>query len=158
MEMCNVKKVDTKEYISILRDIVREGKEAGVKVSGGSMAPFLADQRDYIYFKLPYAPLKKGDMVFYQRDNGQFVMHRIYKITDEGLFIIGDAHNVVEGPVRSDQVFAVVFKVKRKGKIIGPGNFWWEFFEHVWINIIPLRRFVVKLYSIFSKRGSYGKK
>ena len=151
METFNTKKVDTREYISLLRDIVNEGKEAGVKVAGGSMSPFLADKRDYIYFKAPYAPLKKGDMVFYQRDNGQFIMHRIYKVTDRGLYMIGDAHCVIEGPLRYDQVFAIVFKVKRKGKIIGPGNFWWEFFEHVWINIVPLRKYIVKMYSVLKR-------
>ena len=151
MEMFNTKTVDTKEYVSILRDIVREGKEAGLKVAGSSMSPFLVDKRDYIYFKTPNAPLKKGDMVFYQRDNGQFVMHRIRKVTSKGLYIIGDAHDVIEGPVRPDQVFAIVFKVKRKGKIIGPGDFWWEFFRHVWINIIPFRKLALKIYSVFKR-------
>ena len=85
--------------------------------------------------------------MFYQRDNGQFVMHRICNIKPEGYYIVGDAQTVIEGPVREDQIFAVITKVKRKGKWIEPGDFWWEFFEHVWIHMIPIRRVLMKSYA-----------
>ena len=75
-------------------------------------------------------------------------MHRICRVTKEGLYIVGDAQTNIEGPVTPDKVFAVVFKVKRKGKLIGPGNFWWEFFEHIWIRIIPLRPYIMKAWSL----------
>ena len=39
-----------------------------------------------------------------------------------------------------DQIFAIITKVKRKDRWICPGDFWWEFFEHVWLHMIPLRR------------------
>ena len=85
-------------------------------------------------------------MVFYQRDNGQFVMHRILHVKTEGLYIIGDAQTEVEGPVRPEQVFALVTKVNRKGKWIGPGNFWWWFFSTVWLRLFPIRKLILKLY------------
>jgi hypothetical protein len=85
--------------------------------------------------------------------NGQFVLHRICKCAPEGFYIVGDAQTVVEGPVGREQIFAVVTKAKRKGKWIQKGDFWWEFFEHVWINMIPLRRVVRSLYGfVFGKR------
>ena len=143
--------LNTREYISILKELVDEGREAGVVVAGSSMSPFLADKRDYIYFKAPYAPLKKGDMVFYVRKSGQYVMHRICKITDEGVFLTGDGQIEIEGPVDKSQIFAVVFKVKRKNKLIGPGDFIWEFFEHIWINIIPLRPYIMKVYRMIRR-------
>ena len=56
-------------------------------------------------------------------------MHRIHHINKEGkLFIIGDAQVDMEGPIDKEQVFAIITKVKRKGKWITPGDFWWEFF------------------------------
>lgn len=33
----------------------------------------------------------------------------------------------MEGPIDKEQVFAIITKVKRKGKWIAPGDFWWEF-------------------------------
>lgn len=143
--------VDTREYVSMLRELVEEGKEVSLLIAGSSMSPFLIHERDYIYFASPREPLKRGDMVFYQRDSGQFVMHRIYKAAPEGFYIVGDAQQDIEGPVRRDQIFARVYQVQRKGKKIGPGNFWWEFFEHVWIRIVPLRHFAVNLYSFAAR-------
>lgn len=89
-------------------------------------------------------------MVFFQREDGRFVMHRIWKIKNDGYYIVGDAQTEIEGPVKEEQIFALITKVHRRGKWIGPGNFWWEFFEHVWIRVIPLRPYISKLYCILT--------
>ena len=141
-----MRRVDTNVYVSMLRDLVNEGKECRLLISGSSMAPFLVHERDSILFSKPDRELRRGDMVFYQRDTGQYVMHRILKVKPEGLYIIGDAQTEVEGPVRPEQVFALVTKVNRKGKWIGPGNFWWWFFSTVWLRLFPIRRLILKLY------------
>ena len=141
-----MRRVDTDVYVSMLRDLVNEGKECRLLISGSSMAPFLVHERDSIIFSKPDRELRRGDMVFYQRDNGQFVMHRILHVKPEGLYIIGDAQTEVEGPVKPEQVFARVTKVNRKGKWVGPGNFWWWFFSTVWLRLFPVRRLILKLY------------
>ena len=145
--------VDTREYVSVLREIAEEGRVVSLKIAGSSMSPFLAHGRDYVYFTRPDRELKRGDMVFYQRDSGQYVMHRIWKKKKDGYYIVGDAQTVIEGPIRREQIFALVTKVKRKGRMLQPGDFWWEFFEHIWIRIVPLRRLAVGMYSWFWKLG-----
>ena len=139
--------VDTRAYVSALRELVEEGKEVSMLIAGSSMAPFLVHRRDYIYFKKPERNLRKGDMVFFERDSGQYVMHRIWKVKPDGYYIVGDAQNEIEGPVREEQIFAIITKVRRKNQWIAPGDFWWEFFEHIWIRMIPVRRIVMKLYA-----------
>ena len=64
--------------------------------------------------------------------------------------IIGDAQLTTECGIRRDQIFAIVIRVERKGKIIGPGDFWWQFFERVWIRIIPLRPLFKAIYGFVS--------
>ena len=135
--------VDTREYVSILRGIAEEGKVVSLRIAGSSMSPFLCHERDWIYFTRPDRALRRGDMVFYQRDTGQYVMHRIYQIRGEEYYMLGDAQTCVEGPLRRVQV-------KRKGKILRPGNFWWEFFGRVWIRMRPLRPLASRLYGVFS--------
>ena len=39
-------------YIPVLKDLVEEGKEVSMMISGSSMNPFLIHQRDYILMKL----------------------------------------------------------------------------------------------------------
>ncbi len=143
--------VDTSEYVSVLREIAEEGKVVSLRISGNSMSPFLSHGRDYIYFTKPDRELKRGDMVFYRRENGQYVMHRIRKKRKDGYYIVGDAQTDIEGPVRREQIFALIVRVKRKGKFMGPGDFWWEFFEHIWIRLIPVRRPLVRMYSVLYK-------
>lgn len=138
--------VDTREYVSVMRELVESGKEVSMLVAGTSMTPFLGHQRDYIFFKKPDRELRKGDMVFYQRLSGQYIMHRIWKVKPEGYYIVGDAQTQIEGPVRREQIFAIITKVQRKGKWIGPGDFWWEFFEKIWIRMVPMRPMVMRLY------------
>lgn len=144
--------VDTNEYVSVLRELAEEGRVVSMLIAGSSMSPFLCHNRDYIYFTKPDRELRRGDMVFYQRDTGQYVMHRIYKRKKDGYYMVGDAQTQIEGPLRRDQIFARIIKVKRKGRIIEPGNFWWEFFEHVWIRIIPMRKVIEKLYSLLGQK------
>ena len=147
MENIYRRRVDTKEYVDVLRGLTEEGKEVSMLVAGSSMNPFLIHYRDTIFFKKPERPLRRGDMVFYQRSSGQYVMHRILRVKPEGLYIVGDAQTEIEGPVRPQQVFAIITRVKRKGKMIGPGDFWWKFFEGPWLCLLPFRHVIMRLYA-----------
>lgn len=142
-----MKQVDTNAYVSMLKELTQQGHEVSLLISGNSMSPFLVHQRDTIYFKTPDRPLRAGDMVFYQRPSGQYVMHRIHHIRDGGVYLVGDAQWGIEGPLDRERIFGLVTKVRRKGKLMGPGNFWWEFFEHVWPRVLPLRRSIVRAYT-----------
>ena len=54
--------------------------------------------------------------------------------------------------IRRDQILARVSAVRRKGKLLKKGSFWWDFFEKVWLNMIPLRPAALKLYGLLKKR------
>lgn len=151
MERIPRRVVDTREYIDVLRGLTDEGKEVSMLIAGSSMNPFLVHYRDTIFFKKPDRPLRRGDMVFYQRESGQYVMHRILRVKKDGLYIVGDAQTEIEGPVRPEQVFAIITRVVRKGKTISPGDFWWEFFEHVWLCFVPVRRVIMVIYARLSR-------
>ena len=133
------------EYRKLLED---ENIEAlPLVISGNSMAPFLVHGRDTVYLSKPTGPVKKGDTVLYRRDNGAYILHRVYKADKDSYTMVGDAQTQLEKGIRRDQIIAVVTSALRKGKMQKPGTFWWEFFEKLWINMIPLRPAVVKLYT-----------
>ncbi len=152
MEKVCIREVDIHQYLPVLIDIIKTGKDVNLLVSGSSMSPFLCHHRDTIVISKPDGVFFRGEMVFYIRNSGQYVMHRIHHIDKQGnLFIVGDAQTKIEGPILPSQVFGVIHKVIRKGKLIQKDDFWWDFFEKVWIRIVPLRPFIVKLYG-FIKR------
>ena len=148
-----MKIMGTREYIDILRTVIDEGKEVNMRVLGSSMAPFVVHERDTIYFKRPERKLKKGDIAFFQRNNGQYVVHRIYKVKGDEYYFVGDNQTLIEGPIEKGQIFAIVTRVIRKGKEIRPGDPWWLFFQKIWINMIPLRRITIKAYGLIRRKG-----
>lgn len=142
-----MRKVDTYEYVSALRELVEEGHEVSVQISGDSMVPFLHGKRDTAFFKAPDRELKVGDIVFFQRANGQYILHRIVKIENGNYYIVGDAQSDIEGPISRQQIFALATEVIRNGKTLKPGDFKWTFFEKIWIKVIPLRSKLIRLYN-----------
>lgn len=145
------KQVNINHYLPVLQSLIAEGREVPMLITGDSMEPFLINRRDIIFIRKPQGVLRRGEMVFYQRESGQHVMHRIHHIDRHGnLFLVGDAQWEIEGPVLPQQVFGEIFLVKRDCISIKSGDFWWEFFEHVWIHMLPLRRTVLWLYRLLS--------
>ena len=109
-----------KELFPLIEESLRAGQEVYMTVRGNSMSPFLQDGRDQVVFApLGERKIRRGDIVFYQRDNGQFVMHRVYRVAQDGvLSIVGDAQWTLERGIRPAQLRAFVPRVIRKGKEI----------------------------------------
>ena len=149
------KNINLCEYMPVVIELINQGKEVPIVASGSSMTPFLVHQRDTIFVSKAPEILKRGDMVFYKRDTGQYVMHRIHHINKQNeYFITGDAHSEIEGPIRRDQIFGIVNKVYRKGKTITSKNIVWKFFSKIWIRIVPVRHMLIKSYTKIVKRNS----
>ena len=123
---------------------ISERREQCIRITGSSMAPFLCHQRDFAYYVVPDRRLRKGDIIFYRRDDGRKVLHRIVRVHEKAheYDLIGDGQTEIESGIRQDQVFGLVTHVTRKGRPLGPGSFWWWWFGTVWIRMIPLRKFL----------------
>ncbi|MBR6979916.1 MAG: S24/S26 family peptidase [Prevotella sp.] len=145
-----MRELDTREYISTLRDLVNEGHEVSLIVSGSSMSPFLIHHRDTIIFGPVEGSLRRGDMVFYERPSGQYVMHRVRRVRPEGLYLIGDAQTQTEGPLSPSCVFAIVKAVRRNGLLLDDKSWQWRFFATIWLRVIPLRPLIIKFYKKIS--------
>lgn len=133
------------EYRRLLQE--EDGVELPLLVTGNSMSPFLIGGRDAVYLTRLERPARRGDILLYRRTGGGYVLHRVYRAGPEGLTMVGDAQQVLEPGIRQEQVLAVVHRAERKGKLLVPGSFWWDFFEKVWIRIIPARRILQGIYS-----------
>lgn len=144
------KNLETREYLRILEELLHDHKTVKVPVSGNSMSPFLITERDCVLVQEPKRPLKRGDIVLFQRNSGEYILHRICRTKNDEFYIVGDAQTEIEGPIQRNQIFGHVIKVQRKGIWIDGSNFWWLFFQYVWIRIIPLRPILRKAYGFMS--------
>lgn len=146
----NEKVVANDVYLPVLRGLLESGKDVPVNNKGGSMLPFI-HERDVLYISPVSKNLKRGDIAFFVRANGDYVMHRIRHVRTnaEGTkkyYFIGDAQNLTEGPIDRNQIFGLVTAVKRRGKWINKKHFVWWFYRHVWLWLVPFRRMMFKFY------------
>ena len=141
----------TEDFKKEIVPLINEGLTVPLVISGGSREPFLAHNRDTLYISKPVFPLKKGDMAFYERECGRIVMHRVYKAKHGSYFFVGDAQTAIEGPISEDRIFGEIRSVCRKGKTADKKNFVFWLFSAVWIRIVPLRPFIMKVYRTLKK-------
>ena len=146
-----VKSVDTVQLLESYREMLPMVDILPLQVSGNSMAPFLVHGRDTVFLSRVDRPLKVGDIVLYQRKSGSYILHRICRLEGEGFCMVGDAQTVLEHGIQRDQIFAVVLWALRKGKRQAPGSFWWEFFEKIWVRMVPWRPLMRRLYGVVCK-------
>lgn len=143
----NVKILPAEVLMEPLLEALAEADYVPLVISGNSMTPFLVHDRDTVYLSKVNRPLKRGDMILYRRDDGSYILHRIYRAADGTFTLVGDAQTRLERGIRGEQVLALVSAVRRKGKLLKPGSFWWDFFEKVWIRLVPVRPVIVAAYS-----------
>ena len=146
-----VKQVDTEKYLTDLCELIGQGHEVSIPVVGSSMTPFLGDGRDRVFARAPSRPVRRGDIVLYRRRNGDFILHRVYRVHGRGdaaaFDLVGDAQDRIERNIQRDQIFAVVTRARRKGKLIEPGGVYWWFFQFIWIRLVPVRSLLIRLYT-----------
>ena len=135
--------IDARQFLSTMQELIEKGETVPIPVSGFSMRPFLANNRDTVLVSKTAGSLKKGDIALYQRKNGQYILHRIVKVHPDNTFdLIGDAQTVIETHVALSQIIGIVTKINRNGKWITPNSPSWNFYSRVWIHSIPLRKII----------------
>ena len=94
------KKVDTNQYVSMLRELTGQGQKVSIPISGNSMYPMLTHGRDSVVLEkaVVYNP---RDVVLYMRDDETPVLHRIISRREEGFAMCGDGQEVEEYPKRN---------------------------------------------------------
>ena len=144
--------VDTTQYLDMVSDLLREGRQqVAVTVAGSSMVPFL-HHGDKVYLDPLPEVLKAGDVVLYQRPGGQYVLHRILRTHPDGSFImLGDAQVVRERIEDRSALRGIVTKVMHRGKYLTKKSPRWQFFEKIWIRVVPLRPIIMKTRGILGR-------
>ncbi|MCL2252974.1 MAG: S24/S26 family peptidase [Lachnospiraceae bacterium] len=142
------------ELFPSLLKIIESGKAVNLKINGWSMSPLLYPERDSIILAKTKGQLKRGDVVLYRRDNGKYIVHRIYKIKRKTFFTIGDAETAIEGPLNRNQILASAIGAYRKKRYFDFGSFKWKAFSYIWLLVRPFRpciwRIVAKFYRLLA--------
>lgn len=93
-----------------LSDIKTRIEESGVIAfvpSGDSMWPTLKNKKQSVIVKKKTERLKKGDVGFFVRADGSYILHRVIEVTDNGYVMLGDSQVNPEN-VEEQNVFGVM--------------------------------------------------
>ena len=114
---------EKESLLDMMLPLLEEGKTMEISPRGTSMFPLFTEGRDQaILAAADTKKLQKGDVVLYRRDSGMLVIHRICRITQDGFYMVGDNQVEVEGPLRPDQIKALMVSFRRKGKLVSCKN------------------------------------
>lgn len=151
MERCT-RVLPPEALVEDLLEVLEETDSVPLVISGSSMTPFLVHGRDTVFLSKMDCVPQKGDMIFYRRANGSYILHRVFRAGENACDMVGDAQTVIEKGVPRERMLAIVTAVRRKGKLLKKGSFWWDFFEKVWIRLVPMRPLLVRCYGLFQKK------
>lgn len=146
--------LDTKAYLDTVCDLLAQGHtDVAVPVTGSSMVPFLHNG-DLVYLASPGASLRRGDVVLFTREDGSYILHRIFKTCRDGSFrIVGDAQRITEA-VAAGQIHAIVTAARHKGRLLTPRSPRWWFYRHIWLFLRPVRHRLLALSGRLRRGGT----
>ena len=101
------------EYDSLIREVLASGGEFRLYPHGTSMLPLLRQGIDSVALRsLDRAP-QKFDILFYQRADGSYILHRVKEVKAEGLTMWGDNHTMLECGVTEDMIIGYAARIFR---------------------------------------------
>ena len=144
-------------YLDISDDLeayFEAGAAVRMQVTGTSMYPLFAHRRDSVSLR-KHDFYTKGDVVFYRRSNGSFVLHRIVGRCGDGFVMCGDWQYVKEKGITNEMILAKLVSFERKGKASTTDGFFYKLYSFLWMSASPLRPFILRLASYYWRIGNW---
>lgn len=136
--------IPAEHLVPVMVEQLKSGKTVRFFPHGTSMLPMLRQGRDSVTLTKIDRPLKRFDIAFYKRDNGQYVLHRVVG-TKDGITCIGDNQFYYEKDLRSDQMIAVVCEFSRGGKTVSLSSYRYRAYCVLWHISRPFRFFCFRV-------------
>ena len=101
------------DYEELIREVLATGGEFRLYPHGTSMLPLIRQGIDSVALQSLDRPPRKYDILFYQRQDGSYILHRVKEVTPNGLILWGDNHTMLEYGVTDDMIIGYAARVFR---------------------------------------------
>ena len=101
------------DYEELIREVLSSGGEFRLYPHGTSMLPLLRQGIDSVALRSMDRSPRKFDILFYKRRDGSYILHRVKKVTKDGLVLWGDNHTMLEYGVRNDMIIGYAARIFR---------------------------------------------
>ncbi|MGN0569546.1 MAG: S24/S26 family peptidase [Candidatus Fimenecus sp.] len=142
MDNENKKRISLEELYPAIKESLDTGGTVELPITGTSMLPLLVQGRDTVLIKKADT-VKKGDIIFYRRDDGHFVLHRIVGKDANGYILCGDNQWKKEYGICNRHIIAVVKSINRNGKEINADDFGYRLYSKLWMLVLPIRKYIL---------------
>ena len=123
----------------------REGVRVTFPVKGQSMLPFIIGGKESVILRRP-GVIGVGDVVLAWVDGSRYVVHRIIRIDDERITLMGDGNLTTEHCALGDIKARVTHVVSADNKERDLHNRWRMLAARLWYWLRPVRRYLLAIY------------
>ena len=116
------KHVSLAQMLPLIQEKLNNGGEVKFTVTGNSMMPILRHQKDQVILKKHKGRLQRYDLPLYQRNNGEFVLHRVIHVYNNSYSMCGDNQTILEHGIKDEMIIGIVTEIIRDGKQISCKN------------------------------------
>ena len=146
------KTVHLQEISEAMQTVLQNCGEVSFVTSGFSMLPLLRNKTDTATLRKPDRPIRRGDVIFYRRPDGKYVLHRVIGKREDGYVLRGDNQKEVEYGVQPDWIWAVLVSVHRKeGKVIDCDSVRYKLYT---VSLPLVRLFRLRIYPLYVRFGA----
>lgn len=132
------KAVRLEQLMPLIAEQLGRGESVMFYPKGTSMLPMLRQGQDSVVLSPLPQQLKKYDLPLYQRDNGQYVLHRIVRVG--GTYTcIGDNQFEFETGVEHHQMIGLVTAFIQDGKRTEVTDLGYRLYCRFWVASRPVR-------------------
>ena len=142
------KKISMEEMAPLIQEILSESGDVSFVSAGTSMLPTIRDRKDTVTLVKPQGKLEKGDIPFYRRDNGQYILHRVVYVNGDTYVMCGDNQWENEYNVRQDQIIGVLRSIERNGKVHNVTDLDYR----IYVKLLPLVKYGRKYYYLLKSK------
>ena len=129
--------------------LVGEGVEVIFPVNGRSMRPFIEGGRDSVLLVKP-VDVKPMDVVLAKTEDNRYVVHRVLEIAGDRVTLMGDGNLQGREICECKNIYAkVTHVVTPNGKRHALYTPFIQFVQKLWVSLLPLRRYLLKLYRVY---------
>lgn len=146
------------QTVHLLKSVIRKNTYLDLPAEGTSMFPFIQEGDFCRFCQCDPLQLKKGDVVLFYMNIGQFIVHRFYErkvVGDKTLYVFkGDTNLGIDQPVFQENIIGKLHFIKKRKSII----YAYCFRASIWRNIIihfPITSSILRKYINYKHRISY---
>ncbi len=144
----NKERLSFEALYPLIRESMDHGDSFRFTAFGNSMHPFIKGGIDRVCLSPVREDVKKYDIIFYRRDNGMFVLHRVIGIENGAFILCGDNQYSVEEGILPRQILAILTEIERNGKIVPLSSL----SHKIWCHSLFMRRFWLHVKSYISRK------